>query len=170
MRFSRWPITQQNFMMAPRLNGVKLPGPAGSHETMTVFGLELGVPYYFAIRAIDDAGNMSKISNIAYVSPGVADVEGPVLTPQFAAPRPNPAGSGTSFAVTLPKSELIRVEAFDLAGRKIRTIAQGAYSGGAFDIKWDLRDDEGRMLLAGAYLVRGQLGEDVFLRRVNVIR
>jgi len=170
MRFSRYPITQENFMMAPRLNGVKLPGPAGTHETMTVFGLELGTPYYFAMRTIDDAGNMSKISNVAYVSPGVADVENRGLTLDFASPRPNPAGTQTSFAVTLPKSELIRIEAFDLAGRKIRTIAQGTYSGGAFDIKWDLRDDGGRMLLAGTYLVRGQLGENVFLRRVNVIR
>ena len=38
----------------------------------------------------------------------------------------------------------MRVEAFDVAGRKVKTIAMGQYAAGAFDLKWDLRDDGGR--------------------------
>lgn len=171
IRFSRYPITPQNFVFAVRLNTALLPGPVGTHERMTVFGLQYGIPYYFALRAYDDAGNLSQISNVAYLSPGVAEVDGQAaLEPQFAAPHPNPVRSSTMFAVTMPKSDQLRVEAFDISGRKVRTIAQGQYSGGTFNLKWDLRADDGHPLQAGAYLVRGQLGESVFLRRVNVIR
>ena len=63
----------------------------------------------------------------------------------------------------------LRVEAFDVAGRKVRTLAMGQYSAGHFDLRWDLRDDSGRGLEPGAYLVRSQVGDTVFLRRVVVV-
>ena len=51
----------------------------------------------------------------------------------------------------------------------MKTVAMGEYAAGNFDLSWDLRDDAGHALQAGTYLVRGQLGENVFLRRVNVV-
>ena len=84
--------------------------------------------------------------------------------------RPNPASGQARFAVTLPKQDWLRVEAFDVAGRKVRTIAMGEYSAGAFDLHWDLHDDDGQALAAGTYMVRGQLGDEVFLRRVTLVR
>ena len=109
------------------------------------------------------------MSNIAYASASVAGVDAIVVDPQFSAPRPNPSGNRASFAVTLPRPEWLRVEAFDIAGRKVKTVAFGEYSAGTFDLVWDLRDDSGRPLDAGAYMVRGQLGENVFLRRLTVV-
>ena len=170
LRFSRYPITESNFATATRVNTSIIPGPTGTKETLTIFNLTSGVSYYFAVKTMDEVGNWSKVSNVAYVPSGVAAVDGLGVTMlDFAAPRPNPAYGRASFAVSLPSAEWVRVEAFDVAGRKVKTVAMGEYAAGNFDLSWDLRDDLGHALQAGTYLVRGQLGENVFLRRVNVV-
>jgi hypothetical protein len=169
IRFSRYPINASNFAYATHLNTSLLPGPSGRKETLTIFGLTEGVTYYFAVRTADESTNWSPVSNIAYAAGGVAGVENLIIDPQFSSPRPNPSGNRASFAVTLPRAEWLRVEAFDIAGRKVKTVAFGEYSAGSFDLVWDLRDDSGRPLDAGAYMVRGQLGENVFLRRLTVV-
>jgi hypothetical protein len=170
IRFSRNPITAALFLFATRLNTALLPGPAGTKEHMTVVGLTAGVPYYFAMRAMDNAGNWSPISNIAYLPSDVAAVPGgPIGDAQFSAPSPNPARTGARFSVTLPEPAYMRVEAFDVGGRKVKTIAMGQYSPGSFGVNWDLHDDGGRQLEAGTYLVRSQIGDNVILRRVTVV-
>jgi len=44
--------------------GIQLPSQSGTTESFTVLGLESDSTYYFAIKAADDAGNWSEISNI----------------------------------------------------------------------------------------------------------
>jgi hypothetical protein len=170
IRFSRLPITTSNFLIATRLNTVKVPGPAGSKEHLTILGLTSGVGYYFGVVGIDDAGNRSPVSNITFLHSDVAGVDGsPGDVVNFSAPFPNPAVSTTRFAVSLAQPNWVRIEAFDIEGRKVRTLAMGQYSAGHFDMRWDLRDDFGRSLEAGTYLVRSQIGDSVFLRRVTVV-
>lgn len=170
LRFSRSAITPATFVFATKLNMAYLPGVAGSREHLTVVGLTPGVAYYFAMRATDDAGNWSPVSNIAFLPSDVAGVGEVTSVLEFSQPLPNPARGGTRFAVTLPQPEWLRVEAFDLAGRKVRTLAMGQYSPGHFDLRWDMRDDSGRSLEPGAYMVRSQVGDTVFLRRVMLLQ
>ncbi len=176
IRYSTTPLTATNFLFGTRLPTTVLPGPAGSKQTLTVLGLTPGIPYYFAIRTMDEAGNWSALSNVARVSPGAEQLalrslnQATIVPISFAEPRPNPSRSSAQFAVTLPGPNYLRIEAFDIGGRKVRTIAMGEYAAGAFDLRWDLRDDSGQTLQPGTYLVRGQLGEQVFMRRVTVLR
>lgn len=171
IRFSRSPISQSNFAFATRLNTTKLPGAAGTLERLTVVGLTPGVGYYFALCTVDEAGNRSHISNIAFLHSNVAGVEdatgGGIVS--FASPYPNPAMNSTRFTISMPQPDWVRVEAFDIEGRKVRTLMMGQYSAGHFDLRWDLRDDSGNSLRAGTYMVRSQIGDSVFLRRVTVV-
>jgi hypothetical protein len=170
IRFSREPITAANFQSASKLTSLLIPGPAGTRQAFSIFGLTPGVVYYFAIRTVDEAGNWSGVSNV--VSYPGSTVDSRVHTPappHFSVPWPNPARSQARFTLSLPQDEWVRVEAFDVGGRMVRTLAYGQYSGGTFDLSWNLRDEEGQPLRAGTYLVRGQIGEAVFLRRVTVV-
>ncbi len=169
IRFSRSPITQANFLFATRLNTTLLPGIAGTMQQLTVVGLTAGVGYYFALRAMDVSGNWGLVSNIAYLPSDVLGVGAPGGEPQFSAPFPNPARGGTNFGVTLPQPGRLRVEAFDISGRLVRTLALGEYSAGHFDLHWDLSDGAGRVLPSGTYLVRSQIDDTVVLRRVTVV-
>ena len=72
--------------------------------------------------------------------------------------------------MTLPSAVDVRVEVFDLAGRRVRVLAEGSRGAGSSDLVWDLRDDQGRMLHAGMYLVRAQIGASTWMRRVSVVR
>jgi len=47
---------------ATLVGGAPLPSMAGNTDSMTISGLEYGAPYYFCLRAYDEAGNQSPIS------------------------------------------------------------------------------------------------------------
>lgn len=68
IRYARAPIlTEADWEAATPLAGVPAPRPAGSAESFVVLGLDDdGGPYYFCIRASDEAFNWSCLSN----SPG----------------------------------------------------------------------------------------------------
>ena len=46
------------------------------------------------------------------------------------------------------------VEIYDVAGRKIRTVAHGEYPAGYQAVTWDGRDEQGRHVASGVYLIR----------------
>jgi FlgD Ig-like domain len=172
LRYSRNPITSANFSMATPVNTTGLsPAYSGVKQTFTVYGFTPGITYYFALRTRDDANNWSPISNVAAFTGSAVDI-GPNVPMEigFSSPWPNPAHGSTRFQLSLPSDSWLRIEAFDVSGRMVSTIALGEFSGGTFDVRWDLRDDGGRLLGAGTYLVRGQIGDNVFLRRVTIVR
>ncbi len=170
IRYSRTPITDANYNISPRVNAYLLPGPAGTKQRLTIFGLTPGIQYFFAMRSCDAAGNWSRISNIVSYYAGTLDAsDGASVEAFFSSPWPNPASSLTRFTLSLPEPRWVRIEAFDLAGRRVGTIAIGEYGAGTVDLSWNLRDESGRTVRAGTYLVRGQIGENVFLRRVTVV-
>ena len=170
IRFSPAPITAANFSSATHIGSMLLPGPSGTKQTFSFTGLTPGVTYCFAVKTVDEKGNWSRISNIATIVAGTVSSNGPAITePHFSNPWPNPAKLGTRFTVSLPKIQAIRIDAYDVTGRLVKTLASGEHSAGTFDLTWDLRDSNGQMLRAGVYLVRGQIGERVFLRRVTMV-
>ncbi|MEZ4651225.1 MAG: fibronectin type III domain-containing protein [Candidatus Eisenbacteria bacterium] len=63
-RYSTAPISESTFGQLPKILGVPFPQPAGSHQTATVSGLAAGTRYYFAIKARDEANNLSPLSNV----------------------------------------------------------------------------------------------------------
>lgn len=76
-------------------------------------------------------------------------------------PRPNPfPGSGTSASVSIPffvsSRQRVILEAYDLRGRKVRSLVDRVYSPRAAEHVefWDLRDDQGATLASGIYFVR----------------
>lgn len=70
VRRSSSPLTNANFGTGTLIANPPLPLPAGTRQTMVVRGLTRGTPYYFAVRAQDEAGNVSNVSNAAYVDWG----------------------------------------------------------------------------------------------------
>jgi FlgD Ig-like domain len=63
MRRNSVPITEGNWASSTNVAGAPTPAIAGTPQSMTVIGLDPGVTYYFAIKARDEAGNESAISN-----------------------------------------------------------------------------------------------------------
>lgn len=55
---------------------------------------------------------------------------------------------------TLRRAGEAELVLFDLAGRRVRTLARGAHAAGAQDVRWDGHDDQGRPAPPGVYLCR----------------
>jgi hypothetical protein len=67
--------TQEEFDAATTVTeGVPAPSEAGNAEAMVVTGLTIGTTYYFAVEAVDEAGNQGTLSNVPSSLPGEDDV------------------------------------------------------------------------------------------------
>jgi hypothetical protein len=64
IRYSSTAITTANWGSATQVTGEPTPAVAGTQQTFTVAGLTPSRTYYVAIRATDDAGNLSGLSNV----------------------------------------------------------------------------------------------------------
>ncbi len=67
---------------------------------------------------------------------------------------PNPFNPRTELAFSLPGAGDLRVEVFDLGGRRVARIAAGPQAAGEQRLRWDGKDDAGRALPSGVYLAR----------------
>ena len=170
LRYSNAPITEASFDGATPAVGVPAPGLPGSTETFTVSGLVANQLYFFAIKTLDEAGNRSGLSNVlAYPSP-VTVVEDSPAALSFSPPWPNPARNALWCAVALTRAAWIDVDAFGADGRHVRRLASGGHPAGRSEIVWDLRDEGGRRVPAGIYLVRARVDDTVWSRRVAVVQ
>jgi flagellar hook capping protein FlgD/fibronectin type III domain protein len=169
LRYSPQPITQTNFMACYAVPNVPAPEAAGTLQSCSITGLTPGQTYYFAIRTWDEANNVSAISNVVVkAASGTVGLSEEVVTLAFSQPYPNPSRQSATFAMGLPQEGEVLVEAFDVQGRQVRTLASGRRAAGQFHLVWDLRDDRGIALGAGVYIVRAVMGGTSFTRRVIV--
>jgi hypothetical protein len=65
IRYSTKPINDQNWDKTTEVKRPPKPRTSGTKESLRVAALTPQTTYYFAIRAVDEAGNRSSISNIA---------------------------------------------------------------------------------------------------------
>lgn len=81
LRFSRFPIDPNSWVSATQAGGLPVPGPPGAVQSVTVSGLLSETDYYFAMRAYDEAGNQSPLSNIVAVTTDAGSDGGPPTPP-----------------------------------------------------------------------------------------
>jgi len=170
LRYSWAVITEMNFVMATRANGLPVPALPGSPETVTIAGISPDIMRYFALRTRDDVGNWSPISNVATMPGWVDVVAGTPAVASFSTPWPNPARERASFSYTLPREAMVFVQAFDVSGRHVRTLMSGRTTAGSGEWSWDLRDKNGRAVDAGVYLVKARFGDQSWTRKLVVSR
>lgn len=80
--------------------------------------------------------------------------------------EPNPFNPMTKIRFDLPKAGPVRVAIFDAAGRLVRTIVDGTLPAGRYEMPWTGKDNSGRSVASGVYLLRMDAG--VFSDRVKM--
>lgn len=75
------------------------------------------------------------------------------------ASRPNPAGSTAIIPFDLPMASPVKLDVFDLLGRRVARLADAVYPAGAHRAEWNLRDLNGSRARSGFYMVRMVAGE-----------
>ncbi len=112
------------------------------------------MPAYYKVTAIDTHGNESAPSSL--LPAGTLAVGDALLHASFAAPAPNPLRSGGAALLrfTLAQAGNTRLALYDAQGRLVRVLGDGALAAGAHSVRFDGRDDAGRLLSPGLYLAR----------------
>ena len=83
---------------------------------------------------------------------------------------PNPFNPSTVVGFDLAERGKVRIEVFDVLGRRVATIADRVFSAGRHRLAWDGRDDGGRPVASGVYLCRLDAGERRETRKMVLAR
>jgi hypothetical protein len=109
-------------------------------------------------------------------TPILLDAGGPASAPrvvQLAAPRPNPARGGSiEIEWGVPAGDQgahSELAVFDLAGRRVRALAQGPAQAGSRRVRWDLKDERGTPARSGVYFLRLVVGPRSLSRKLVIL-
>ncbi len=87
--------------------------------------------------------------------------------PRILAASPNPTRDATEIRFTLPASGRAGVDVFDVAGRVVRSLADGPRESGEHSVHWDGANDAGESVGAGVYFVRLQTKAGTSVRKMT---
>ena len=82
---------------------------------------------------------------------------------------PNPFNASTAISVAVPAGE-VEVEVYNILGQPVRRLFRGYRPAGVYRLTWDGRDEGGRVVASGVYLVSAQLGGVRHLARMTLLR
>ena len=71
---------------------------------------------------------------------------------------PNPFNPVTTIEFELPEATVVRLEVFDMMGRRVATLVDQRLGAGRHQTRWDARNDAGSPVASGVYIYRMQAG------------
>jgi Tol biopolymer transport system component len=98
--------------------------------------------YPFGVVGIGDGGG------------GGDDVRALPKTLQLFPNYPNPFNPSTTIRYDLDRDSAVRLQIFDVRGRKIRTLADGESGAGSYSVTWDGLGSDGNRVASGIYIYR----------------
>ncbi|MCK4414823.1 MAG: FG-GAP repeat protein [Candidatus Eisenbacteria sp.] len=98
-------------------------------------------------------------------SSGVVALPSPTVFRVYPA-LPNPSASDVRLRYDLPQSAWVTVRVFDITGRSVRLLENGARDPGRYSLVWDGRDAGGRRMAPGIYFSRIEAGARQETRRL----
>jgi hypothetical protein len=99
-------------------------------------------------------------------TPVLPPAEAPPFSVTLRAPAPNPFSRATTASFTLTQSAEVRVEIFDLAGRRLRVLMDRRLEAGDHVVGWDGEDGRGRTVAPGVYFYRLAADDRVEVRKL----
>jgi hypothetical protein len=114
----------------------------------------------------------------ALMGPGDDLTAAEAATPTQGVPRefalrqnyPNPFNARTGIRFELPRSGRVYLRVFDVRGRVVRTLVNGDLPPGVHQAHWDARDDGGRRVSSGVYLVKLEAKGFTSTRKIHQTR
>jgi hypothetical protein len=83
--------------------------------------------------------------------------------------EPNPARAWARVRFDLPAATEARLEVFDLQGRLVQRLAEGAFAAGPHALRWSGAGPEGRRLPGGLYVIRLTTPEHRAMRKLVLV-
>lgn len=101
----------------------------------------------------------------------VPDEPRPPLRLELGPTVPNPTKGPLTLALELPIASVVDLTIFDVAGKRVRTLARRLLPAGSHKIVWNGRGAGGSVVQSGVYLIRLEVdGRNVAKRKVIVAK
>ncbi len=110
----------------------------------------------------------SGITSVA-LSPGPRP-EPPITRVTLFPTSPNPSRTTASVRYALPAAANVRLEVFDLSGRRVATLAEGPTEPGQNEAVWDLTGADGRRVTSGIYFLKLEAGDESVTGKIVVVK
>jgi hypothetical protein len=109
-----------------------------------------------------------------YITPlvGINDPPAPDVVESFQLFQnyPNPFNPSTNLGFGISDLGFVKLEIFDITGRKMATLVNKELPPGEYEVQWDGRDDAGREVGSGVYIYRLKVGNFSRIRKMILIR
>jgi len=83
---------------------------------------------------------------------------------------PNPFNPSTTIRYQLPAHGVVTLRVFDLLGREIATILNGAQGAGSYQVRWDGKNASGESVASGVYIYQLRAGTSVLTRKMILMK
>jgi hypothetical protein len=160
-----------------KLHGTQLYAPADTVTHLALYRLHLQSPVFgplikdqFIARTYPVEQIFEEYLAVPSMKTQVVgvDKETPKSDVTMDAPRPNPAQGTATVSFSLPRDMEVRLDVFDISGRRVATLSRGTLSPGEHFVIWDLRDAARNHVRAGVYVMRLAAGGQQ-LKRLLVV-
>ncbi|MDY0108330.1 MAG: T9SS type A sorting domain-containing protein, partial [Candidatus Krumholzibacteria bacterium] len=83
---------------------------------------------------------------------------------------PNPFNPSTTVVFTLPRQSRVRIDLFDVSGRRLRTLVDEVRGPGRHEAVWDGTGQDGRGISSGVYFARLRADGFEQTRKLTLVR
>ncbi len=153
---------------------------AAAHpDTFLVREAESIDTFAYRVRAIDSEGHKSRWSSLTFhiVSDITDSGEVPAIRSGIGSIYPNPFNPRTSIRFTVGRDDVsstgrapVRLEIFDVAGRRVSVLEDGFREAGSYSVTWDGTVSGGGTAASGIYFMRLTVGPRAFSRKMVLLR
>lgn len=119
--------------------------------------------YYYRLKQIDFNGKYeySKIIEVTVFEK---------LTYSLMQNYPNPFNPETSIKYSIAQNSKVTIKIFNLAGKEVTTIINKEMPAGAYEVKWDGKDEYGISVPSGVYFVKLNAGTFVQTKKMMLLK
>lgn len=163
------------------VQGLKTTNPSSSWQSATISDRSYSDLPWFSFGGTTCANNRlavvwaDGVTHMAFdwerCVVGVAEEADAAASPSFSfRARPNPVLHKAELACSVPIRCRVRLEIFDIAGRRIRLLHDRVEEAGLRSFFWDRRSEDGSVVSAGVYFARIQAGRHTAAKKLVILK
>ncbi len=136
----------------------------GSSTSKYFSDLTSGTTYTFAVRARNSQGP-GPAGQTTFTPSSTSSLSLSVSA------EPNPFNPQTTLRFELPMAGPVSLVVYNLAGQPVRTLLDGEHClAGSHAVGWDARDDQGRFVASGLYLLRWTWQGQTIVQKITLLQ
>ena len=156
-----WHLFRSTGAGAPFTRVTHEPVAGGLRAAYRDEGVEASRNYVYKLMEVVDGRPGASSGEISARTPEWA----PAFT-SFSGAHPNPFGGGTLFRFALATRAHVRLEVYDVTGRRVSRVLDESRDPGYWEAPWDGRDGGGLRVSSGVYFVRFEAGDYRSTRKI----